>query len=45
MRALEMALKLGGLARNGVLGTPTACMGRPSESSHPGMVSLTQDSD
>lgn len=45
MRALEMALKLCGLARNVVLGTPTACMERASESSDPGMVSLTQDSD
>lgn len=42
MRALEMALKLCGLARNLVLGTPTACMERASESNDPGMMSSIQ---
>lgn len=37
-----MALKLCGLARNLVLGTPTACMERASESNDPGMMSSIQ---
>lgn len=45
MRALEMALKLCGRARTIVLGTPTACMERALESSDPGMVFSTLDSD
>lgn len=39
-----MALKLCALARGIVLGTPTGCRERASESSDPGMVSSTQDS-
>lgn len=44
MRALEMALELCALARSIVLGTPTGCRERASESSDPGMVSSIQDS-